>query len=73
MRQPFQWHEYGIETKIFDDSSYFINQIQPPIYDVYFYCDYVDNDIINNDNNGTDVAINGVLIDKLEVECKGIH
>ena len=73
MRQPFQWDEYGIETKIFDDSSYFINQIQPPIYYVYFYCDYVDNDLINNDNNGVDVAINGVLIDKLEVECKGIH
>ena len=37
-------------------------------YIIYFNDNYVDNDSINNDNNGRDDVINNVL--KLEIECK---
>jgi hypothetical protein len=40
------------------------------IYDVQFNDDYNVNYDINNDSNGNVDIINGVLIDKLEVEWK---
>jgi len=33
----------------------------PLIYDIYFDGNYIDNDIINNDNNGSDDIINVVI------------
>jgi hypothetical protein len=40
----------------------------PSIHDVYFDNDYVDNNIIYNDNNGA--MINSFLGDNLKVGCK---
>jgi len=40
------------------------------IYDVHFNDDYVDDDIINNGSDGSDDIIEGILVDKIEVECK---
>lgn len=40
----------------------------PSIHDVYFDNDYVDNNIICNDNNGA--MINCFLSDNLKVGCK---
>lgn len=70
MRHPLDQNEYDIEIEIFNDSSYFMDQNQPPFYDVYFDDDYVGNDRINNDNDDVDVVINDFLIDKLVFECK---
>lgn len=70
MRHPLDQDEYDIETEIFNDSSYFMDQNQLSFYDVYFDDDYVGNDRINNDNDDIDVVINDFLIDKLVFECK---
>jgi hypothetical protein len=37
-----------------------MNLYSPSIYDIYFDGDYIDN-IINNDNNGSDDIINVVI------------
>ena len=37
----------------------------PPIYDIYFYDDNVDSDIINNDANDSDDIIDEVLVNKI--------
>lgn len=40
------------------------------IYYVHLNDDYIDNDIINNDSDGSDDIIEGIIINKIEVECK---
>jgi hypothetical protein len=45
-----------------------MNWYSPSIYDIYFDDDNVNDNIINNNCNGSDV-IDGALVDKLEVEC----
>jgi hypothetical protein len=57
--------KFGFKIEIFDDSSYFMDLNQSPIYN-----DFFNNDVINNDINGSDDIINDVLVDKLEVKCK---
>jgi hypothetical protein len=57
--------KFGFKIEIFDDSSYFLDLNQSPIYN-----DFFNYDVINNDINGSDDIINDVLVDKLEVKCK---
>jgi hypothetical protein len=69
MRHLLDWDEY---CERFGDPVYGeinMNWYSPSIYDVYFDDDNVNDDIINNNYNGSDV-IDGALVDKLEVECK---
>jgi hypothetical protein len=69
MRHLLDWDEY---CERFGDPVYGeinMNWYSPSIYDVYFDDDNVNDDIINNNYNGSDV-VDGALVDKLEVECK---
>ena len=45
---------------VYDDGIN-MNWYSPSIYDIYFDGNYIDNDIINNDNNGSDDIINVVI------------
>jgi len=47
-----------------------VDRYSPPIYDVYFDGDYVNNDIENKKNNNSDDIINGILVNKIKVQCK---
>jgi len=47
-----------------------VDQYSPPIYDVYFDGNYVNNDIKNKNNNNSDDIIDGILVNKIKVQCK---
>lgn len=42
----------------------------PPIFDVCFDDEFVNNDSMNNDNDDNDEVMNSVLVDKLRIKCK---
>jgi hypothetical protein len=47
-----------------------VDRYSPPIYDVYFDDDYVNNYIKNKNNNNSDDIIDGILVNKIKVQCK---
>jgi hypothetical protein len=61
-RQLLNWNEYrgDFDDFVYDDGIN-MNLYSPSIYDIYFDGDYIDNNIINNDNNGSDDIINVVI------------
>jgi hypothetical protein len=64
--QVTSWFDRNEYHKDFSDPIYdeiHVDWCSVLIYDIYFDDDYVDNNIIYNDNNSSDNDINNILID----------
>ena len=69
-RQVVDYNEYYRDFDDLLNGKTNINWYYPLFYNVYFYYDYIDNDIICIDNNNSDDIINDVFVDNLQIECK---